>query len=257
MYRGYYLTIAVILACSDNGSTIEFYPADEGNHWTYLTTTVVEYPDSNKLDTLFIYRSDVTLTRIGEFYGMDDVIQAEIRWYEIYSAIGRSFDTLYSYVWYQQDAKELREVAYYQAGSPFVFPKRLPKLELSDAAPSFWSAQQDTLFRERIVLRFPLHAGREWIAFTDPWVQEVNVIKTKNVVVPAGNFESLQLQHRNEEQYELTFYSYFAAVGLVKRTLSVLNIENTTEENPDGDGSFYHYHQSTELTDYFITANGK
>lgn len=255
-------SVAVLIlcvACSDSEETLTSFPSSVGSEWNYQTVITMTYLDSNRVDTVAVQYSTMLSSRISQLGPYHDVIQLDVYWIEYSPQWG--IHTGNTTVWYTLTEDALTEVAYYNSGSPLVYPKVIGKNArlsmLSDMSP-WWTmipvmSAGDTLYRRREALRFPLSEGTSWVSFTDPWTQTCKVNAIHDVTVPAGTFRSFRVEHRNHlESNDFVFHSCFTDIGLVKRTFHMDSLEVTTPEDPDGTGEYFNMDDVTELVDYVI-----
>jgi hypothetical protein len=151
------------------------------------------------------------------------------------------------YSWYKATNDSLVEVAYLEAGQvPMVLEKKSQYSAPSPLSfpPSLWRFIMKKLTSDsvqirsdlRVVHRYPLSEGREWVSFHDPFLEEREVVGTGYIKVRAGTFYCSIIKTTidlGSGPIDLEWLDYVAFEGLVLRTLYYPNITVTTESSPD------------------------
>jgi len=151
-------------------------------------------------------------------------------------------DSLYdSFVWYRHDDGGLWEVAYQNSQNVFAYPRAIVDGSLlsegekpSNPAPSRLGPPQATSgssitirAEPRLVLKYPLREGDEWVAFQQPFRRTLKCLRLMSMQVPAGEFTAYELQGAGTADPTVDFkiYDYFCAEGLVRRELYWRNLQ--------------------------------
>jgi len=279
--RNILATISILLfSCSSKGSNdppfieryiVDFtsddavdvtaiFPSDAGNTWTYEDVLYADYQDTTPTDTILKYRCEVRVIGRTTFLGFNDVIELREHAVVTYSIFGSDIGDAYDgSTFYQNKSDGLYEIAYYNPAVPFVNPKSAhSKVDFSGAyfTPLYrtghdYKAADDTVLRNKLVLKYPLKKGKKWTAFDDPWTQRIEIGAKGSVVVPAGSMPVFLMKHfnYNEGITDYTFNTYIGDVGLVAREIINYDIEFADDAHPAG-GIFYDLIEKSELINY-------
>jgi len=101
---------------------------------------------------------------------------------------------------------------------------------------------------------FPLTINKYWVAMTDPWLEQREIIEEDSVTVPAGTFNSLRLKITSDwmEEFDL-WHKWIADEGIIKDSLYLRGI--ATNAQGDTIGYFYSY-DIYELLDFQTGTKG-
>ena len=111
------------------------------------------------------------------------------------------------------------------------------------------------------LIEYPLEVKNEWLSDSESFPVIRKVIGTETIETPAGVFLSYAIQtfydvdKDGKLDDELTYIQYFTVYGIVKTYIEVRNMENTSVQYPDGDGTFIDVFETELLTDYEIDIN--
>lgn len=223
----------LVPAASDEG--VERVDLTEGRRYVYEHDLVVQDSGGEVIEAS-AGRYAVRVAATGEAVGgMDGLTRLDATSGEVE---GRTS------AWYRDDGRRLVEVAYRGAGrTPVVMPKRqrtdrapwqLPRLveRLLDESP----LADTTIVRSdpRIVYRYPLVEGLEWMSFTDPFSSEREVVGIETVEVEAGTFRCAKIRTSISLDEDLVWYDYVAAEGLVLRTVESSGERRDASNTPLG-----------------------
>lgn len=99
----------------------------------------------------------------------------------------------------------------------------------------------------RIVYRFPLTVGKQWLSFRDPFRQDREVLDIIPVTVPAGTFICTKIRSSTDPlPGPFEYFDYVSSEGLIQRTFDG-TVAVTTETHPDGTGEFRQYRERLTL----------
>ena len=234
------------------------FPDNVNNIWTYETVSYFDFLDTERTDTVIKYKSDVQIVFWPTFYGLSDVIELKVHPTILYSIVTAT-DPGDGSTFYQNKSDGLYEVAYFNPYIPFVNPKAVSGAASQQLHRPLFPFDQthkvssDTVFRDKLVLNYPLSNGKKWIVFDSPWTQRAEIAAKGLVQVPAGILPAYRMKHFNEiNAYDYTFNSYFGNAGLVAREVINYDLEFTDEQNPEGAGLFFDWIEKTELVSYTI-----
>jgi hypothetical protein len=153
--------------------------------------------------------------------------------YSLKKYIGSTFD------WYKQNPDSLIGIAYSGAGRvPPIVPKRsgsnaLHVAEEINISPVVFprtvqlmmgmrEIHVDTiLYFARVVYKYPLTAGKNWISFRNPFLQNRQVAGWESITTKAGTFYCAKISIRYPElDPTLEWYEYVSTRGLIRRTIT-------------------------------------
>jgi hypothetical protein len=236
-------------SCKKNGSTgsgeigsVPFLAGAENSYeWsaTFDSSGINFYDERDTISIKVVSTSEV----VGNYSG---VVLLEGRSRNVYKGV--------LYTWYLSNTDSLTEIGYNGAGTlPVVMPKRnifpsvYSELILPRAVKEYLLEKKDLLdtiiMRDdpRVVYRFPLSVGKQWVSFQNPFLETREVIGTEMVDVKAGSFLcskiKTSIEFSNVQDTNLVWYDYVGTEGLVLRTITIKAIF-TSEENPDGTGVY-------------------
>jgi hypothetical protein len=150
-------------------------------------------------------------------------------------------DSLYeSMIWYRHNDGGLWEVAYQNGENVFAFPRPrnlMSSTPINYASRNVASTQLNYLDaaalhpliirpEPRLVVKYPLHADEEWVAFTQPFRRTLKCLRLMSLSVPAGEFSVYQLQGSGlaDPTVDFTLYDFFSTAGLIRRELHWRNM---------------------------------
>ncbi|NNE35595.1 MAG: hypothetical protein HKN13_10170 [Rhodothermales bacterium] len=137
--------------------------------------------------------------------------------------------------WYFQSDTSLTEVAYRNLATVvFATPKRdrpLASRRVRSFPLSGFLLQSEALVGNpddpdsvivrpspRVVYASPLAVGQKWVSFTDPFMQEREVIREERISVGAGTYDTVVIESVSGAPFDGTRYlDFVATVGLVRR----------------------------------------
>ncbi len=257
----FFLIIITVLSCDSDRVEYDFtFPVQNGAMWKYNRTVIASHLDTCLIDTLAIDISTVRLIYYPSFYDFSEVFELKVSFYEVFSPNPNPADTFTTSVWYRFTDDRLNEIAYYSAGCPVVYPKNIlssfnkRNFNLLTGFEMRTPAESDTLFRDRLVLDYPLYKGKQWLSYSDPWRSECRVLGSETITTPSGIYNAIKIEHRNwvfsEPDPSLVFFTYYSSAGLVMREIIFRNIEFTDPDNPDGNGQFFNYIETIHLIEF-------
>jgi len=205
-----------------------------GRSWVYLDSVKISGINS----AIFVREVIVTATP-------SDSLSPELRNLVCLKVTVREGDSLtHSTVWYRHDDKGLWEVAFQNEETVFAFPRvdafsgSIEKqIGLAQRKPFRVAEQnkaelQQITFRPepRLVVKYPLQTGMEWIAFKTPFQRTLRCVKYSTVAVPAGEFTAFKLEGRGDlnPATDFVMFDYYCSEGLVRRELHWRNLEAYT-----------------------------
>jgi hypothetical protein len=151
-------------------------------------------------------------------------------------------------IWYSVSAEELREVAYYSPFGVIVVPGRADAVSphhtrtLSFRLPYLiyqqnkWNSILDSAIQRtdpRIVYRFPLISGMEWVSFQVPFLQIRRVIDVRSFDFGMGSKLHAVIRTTLDWAGPLHWYDYVAADGLMRREITIDSLAITSEQSPE------------------------
>jgi len=152
-------------------------------------------------------------------------------------------------VWYMAARDSLTEVAYTNAGAlPVVMPK-LQRLSVNYSDLSLPYTVKNFLLQKhilgdslqwredpRVVYKFPLSVGKEWISFRYPFFQKRTVAGYEFIKVQAGSFNCAKIKtdlyFNDTKDTSIVWFDYVASEGLILRTIQFSGLI-TSEIGPD------------------------
>ena len=212
---------------------IDHFPAQVGNSWEYKRTFYIIVYDTVHNDTTEYLLVD---SLHEEFEDIDTMADWEC--YRLRHILFEQGDTFPETWWYAHPDTALLWIAYLGGGKKSkisVEPKSNIKLRLGEMyfdspqglANYLYSLRYtrilplraDTMYRSppKKLLVFPLEVGKFWIAMTDPWLEEREVVAEDSVTVPAGDFFALKTKITSDwmEEWDL-WYKWITNEGIVK-----------------------------------------
>ncbi len=204
-----------------------------GRSWVYVDSVVVSGADS----AIFVRQVVVTATKRGSMIPeLQNLLCLEIT--------VREGDSLsHAAIWYRHDDSGLWEVAYQNEEIVFAFPRvgaysdliheiDFAHQNLLGATKRNAAGLQEIKFRDepRLVLKYPVQTGLEWIAFKNPFQRTLRCDQYASVSVPAGDFLTFRIQGKGDLNPAINFimYDYFCVDGLIRRELHWRDLEAYT-----------------------------
>ncbi|MCJ7458236.1 MAG: T9SS type A sorting domain-containing protein [candidate division Zixibacteria bacterium] len=243
----------------ENTLIIERFPAQVGNSREYRRTFY-----SVVYDTLYKDTTEyLTLDSLHEeFQDIDTVKGWEC--YRLYSLLFESGDTFPTVVWDAHPDTAFLGIAYLTSVQSPGKRTRNTNFKLGKQFFSSMDELRHYLFQIRNfpfgrleldtgfwdppikVFVFPLSVGRSWIATTNPWLDERQVIEESFVVVPAGSFLTLKIKV-TWHGWDMEFYQWISENGIVKDSLYARAIATNEQGEIIG---YIEAYDKYELLDY-------
>ena len=264
------LMTAVGLAVACSGPTKPehesfVYPLAVGNQWVYEYTEISTYSDSTPTDTVRytmtarVILADTILPGIVSYTILEEGANQHGEEYTGFKAYVNMPEGMYAY--YRSDP-----------GPQFVLPKHtglgrvqnpveyrllwltqpalFPFLELRLSGIEYYNPTP-------LLLPYPQRVGHRW-SVLDTAVNgffgiDQQIAGWETITTPAGAFDCVAIDWIHIpplDDVEIT--SYFAAEGMIRRTVSVFDIDVTTYEFPYGTGETKDIYETYELVSYTL-----
>lgn len=219
-------------SCSDPASNTSFriasYPLREGNEWTY---SFIAFQITNGSE-MKVWEE--TTVRVHVESVKDTAVRNAARLRIEYV----SDSTMYETMWYSVTGSEMTEIGY-SGGilglGDYGLPKRggmmrhdalrfmlLTGLAFGNEVQSYPVSVDSLVLRDypRVVYRFPLEEGKEWISFPQP-MQQKKIVLAPRVVVVGGEKMTAAVIKTIFPEFEdagSEYLDYVTSKGLVRRT---------------------------------------
>lgn len=250
------LTLGILLGTTVNSCrkhvhkplAIEQFPVQVGNSWEYRRTFQVVVFDTVNNDTV---EHPLIDSLHEEFKDID-----KLAGWECYRLLHLLFDQGHTYPetrWYAHPDTALLWIANSRGDisrivegekfnnkilckgtTSFDSPHALQQYLYNVRYKNFLSFNFDTTYCSppKKLFVFPLTINKYWVAMTDPWLEEREIIEEDSVTVPAGTFNSLRLKITSDwmEEFDL-WHKWIADEGIIKDTLYIRGIARDTGGN--------------------------
>ena len=275
--KGFFLIITTILfflsgnipcfaESSANPLVIEHFPTQVGNSWEYRRTFQVVVYDTVNNDTIEYLLID---SLHEEFEDIDTLAGWEC--YRLHRILFEQGDTFPETWWYAHPDTALLWIAYLYSNESrnstelknnnikfwigeksFDSPQALAQYLYCIKYTKFLPLNLDTAYwlPPKKLFIFPLDVGKYWVAMTDPWLEEREIIAEDSVTVPAGTFFTLRMEITSEWMGEVDlWYKWITEEGIIKDTMYTRGIATDTLGNIIG---YYDADDIYELLDFQI-----
>ncbi len=250
------LTLGILLGTTVNSCrkhvhkplVIEQFPVQVGNSWEYRRIFSVIISDTVNHDTSEYILID---SLHEEFKDIDNLAG-----WECYRLLHLLFDQGHTYPetrWYAHPDTALLWIANSRGDisrivegekfnnkilckgtTSFDSPHALQQYLYNVRYKNFLSFNFDTTYCSppKKLFAFPLTINKYWVAMTDPWLEEREIIEEDSVTVPAGTFNSLRLKITSDwmEEFDL-WHKWISDEGIIKDTLYIRGIARDTGGN--------------------------
>lgn len=239
------------LECQGKPLVIERFPTAVDNSWEYRRTFSLTVYDTVHNDT--IEYGAIIDSLHEEIEGMDTLIGWECyRLSHVLFSLGDTFpetwwwshpDTALLWIAYMRGTKSAiltepaTDIRFWVGGNCFGSVRGLARyIDSARRAGRLLSALDTSYwFPPKKMFIFPLEVGKSWVAMTDPWLEEREVVGEGWVNVPAGAFLALKTQIYSQwmEEEDL-WYKWISEEGIVKDTLHFRTMVTDSLGNPIG-----------------------
>jgi hypothetical protein len=232
-------------------NSIFSYPLKINNQWEYARsfTRFNIRPDSLVPDSFLTITSTHVIKVMRK-----ETLRDSIETFVLKETLAEAIQTNHRESFYTNEIDGLYFHAYNEPG--FVIPKVSKRNKICFKDFYFNSIQeitpyitkaitanrivQDSLIYEippLISLKYPLEMGSEWIyrPTGKPWRIDKKIIGLERLEVPAGIFLCYKIQwlydfnHDSEWDEDIVFYDFISEVGLLKRSITFLNIQVSSD----------------------------
>lgn len=222
---------------ADDTLVIERFPAEVGNSWEYSRFFRVVMYDTVNNDTTTYMRTD---SLHEGFQAIDTLAGWEC--YRLRHVLFQDGDSFPETWWYAHPDTALLWIAYafdyslnlshhpttdvrlWLGGLSFSGPEALEsflrhqRVRSATLDTSYWDPPKKLFI-------FPLQIGAQWVAMTNPWLEEREAVEEDSVSVPAGDFYGLRIAICSEWMGPTdAWWNWLATQGIIKDSLHIRGV---------------------------------